>query len=132
MSKVTIIGNGWGNSTTISSTMIRLIRPQHLNKPSNENSILECNNKIMIQYKQFDCDDDDEHSDKDEDDQDSNNSPDDYNHTKMNSDSNHINKCLANIRLNKRLTISSSVNTILNNKNPSLTIKTDSVSLSED
>jgi len=86
----------------------------------------------MIQYKQFDCDDDDEHSDKDEDDQDSNNSPDDYNHTKINSDSNHINKCLANIRLNKRLTISSSVNTILNNKNPSLTIKTDSDSLSED
>ena len=128
LTKVTIIGNGWGNSTTISSSMTRLIRPQHLIMARNDNSILEVNNKIMIQYKQFDYEDDDE----EEDEQDSNNkSPDNLSHAKINFDSSQFNKCLTDISL-KKLPPTSSVNTILNNKNPSLTIKTESSSLSED
>ena len=80
----------------------------------------------MIQYKQFDYDDED-------DDQNSTNSMKNGSQSKINFDPTRTAMCLtdSNLRISP-LTISSSVNTILNNKNPSLTIKTDSVNLSDD
>lgn len=103
LSKITIIGNGWGNSKTIlSSFNIKLIHPQHVvESRQNDTDLLKNTNKIMIKYNQFDEDDNDSSISIDE-----------------------------NYAVNDHLKLSSSsVNTILNSKNPSITIKTNIVNL---
>jgi len=61
LSKITIIGNGWGNSKTILSSFdIKLIHPQHVvESRQNDTDLLKKTNKIMIKYNQFDEDDND-------------------------------------------------------------------------
>ena len=106
--KITIIGNGWGNSTTISSRYdLRMIHPQHILTRSADINVLKLNNQIMIKYNQFDITNDD----------DSSISIDLENSNNFNSNFNTVSSSTS---LSKPL-----VNTILNNnKNPSsLTIK---------
>lgn len=110
LSKITIIGNGWGHSTTISSKYdLKLIHPQHIIQSKNLDNILKTNNKIKIKYNRFD----EEDYDYDYDDQDSTSL--DYN--------NYIDYRAINCLDKNSYT---SVNTIMNNNsNPSLVIKSD-------
>jgi len=111
LSKITIIGNGWGHSTTISSKYdLKLMHPQHIIQNKNLDNILKANNnnKIKIKYNRFD------EKDYDYDDQDSTISL-DYN--------NYIDyRAISCLDKNSY----TSVNTIKNNNsNPSLVIKSD-------
>lgn len=116
LNKITIIGNGWGNSTTISSKYdLRLIHPQHLmsRTASDTTNVLKLNNQIMIKYNQFDNEEDNSSAvsiDLES------NQPSPSSNFNANNNYNDFNSFNS---LSKP-----SVNTILNNnKNPSLTIK---------